>query len=931
MSRMKHLLRKLHIGSGGGAGSSGGHGDPHPHRYPSRVGGPPELDPRSAGTDPSSSSATASVSSSSTSPSSSTRGKTLEAPSSESGGNASRFDGPGAGEGERCFSFFEEEYQVQVALAISVSDPDGREDPESTMMEAAKRMSLACNSVVSAAVGGTGGDDAFEEVLSLRYWRYNTVSYDEKLTDGFYDVYGIVSSFNLLGKMPSLVDLQAISVSDNVEYEVVLVNRTSDHTLQQLERKAVSIASECKSAELDPVRSGLVQKIADLVVESMGGPVGDVDAMIKRWRRKSCELRSSLNTIVLPLGRLQVGLSRHRALLFKVLADRIDLPCRLVKGSYYSGTDDGAVNLIKVNHESEYIIDLMGAPGALIPAETPSCYLQNSGVDLINNDVSQTVKDLCLALDKKVNRQFEKTTEIAGGPDFPLETVGPLTHEENAIGPLTGGCDAGNSDANNSISDGDGFERFLPSTNRSQVDACINQEAGSASRQMQVDDVSKYVVTAAKDPEFAQKLHAVLLESGASPPPELFQDISATLGIGEQKDSLGYKFSVEGMMGKQNQDSDASAKPSHQGLCLPAYGEQLNGRTVSHKVDPGNLEFVNSFPEANVRHTQANHAEIVEKIETEGVVPLKNYEKGTEDFMCKFGLSTESGSSSINNGRPNNVLNDVADCEIPWEDLQIGERIGLGSYGEVYRADLNGTEVAVKKFLDQDLSGDALEQFRCEVKIMLRLRHPNVVLFMGAVTRPPNLSILTEFLPRGSLFRLLHRPNTQLDEKRRLRMALDVAKGMNYLHSSQITIVHRDLKSPNLLVDKNWVVKVCDFGLSRLQHHTFLSSKSTAGTPEWMAPEVLRNEPSNEKCDVYSFGVILWELATLRMPWSGMNPMQVVGAVGFQNKRLEIPKEVDPMVVQIICDCWHSESSRRPSFAQLMARLKHLQRLVVDK
>ncbi|MQL81518.1 hypothetical protein Taro_013994 [Colocasia esculenta] len=65
--------------------------------------------------------------------------------------------------------------------------------------------------------------------------------------------------------------------------------------------------------------------------------------------------------------------------------------------------------------------------------------------------------------------------------------------------------------------------------------------------------------------------------------------------------------------------------------------------------------------------------------------------------------------------------------------------------------------------------------------------------------------------------------------------------------------------------------------------------------PEWMAPEVLRNEPANEKCDVYSFGVILWELATLRMPWSGMNPMQVVGAVGFQNKRLEIPKEVDPM------------------------------------
>ena len=100
---------------------------------------------------------------------------------------------------------------------------------------------------------------------------------------------------------------------------------------------------------------------------------------------------------------------------------------------------------------------------------------------------------------------------------------------------------------------------------------------------------------------------------------------------------------------------------------------------------------------------------------------------------------------------------------------------------------------------------------------MRRLRHPNIVLFMGAVTRPPNLSILTEFLPRGSLYWLIHRPNLSIDEKRCLLMALDVAQGMNYLHSSNPVIVHRDLKSPNLLVDKNWVVKVCDFGLSHLK------------------------------------------------------------------------------------------------------------------
>ncbi|QHO13042.1 hypothetical protein HN873_052464 [Arachis hypogaea] len=83
-----------------------------------------------------------------------------------------------------------------------------------------------------------------------------------------------------------------------------------------------------------------------------------------------------------------------------------------------------------------------------------------------------------------------------------------------------------------------------------------------------------------------------------------------------------------------------------------------------------------------------------------------------------------------------------------------------------------------------------------------------------------------------------------------------------------------------------------------MKHSTFLSSRATAGTAEWMVPEVLRNEPSNEKCDVYSFGVILWELSTLQQPWGGMNPMQVVGAVGFQHCRLVIPDDMDPAIME---------------------------------
>ncbi|XP_026445515.1 serine/threonine-protein kinase EDR1-like, partial [Papaver somniferum] len=146
----------------------------------------------------------------------------------------------------------------------------------------------------------------------------------------------------------------------------------------------------------------------------------------------------------------------------------------------------------------------------------------------------------------------------------------------------------------------------------------------------------------------------------------------------------------------------------------------------------------------------------------------------------------------------------------------------------------------------------------------------------------------------GSLFQLLRRNPPALNWKRRVLMALDIARGMNYLHCYNPLIVHRDLKSSNLLVDNNWNLKVADFGLSRLKHATFLTTENGEGTPQWMAPEVIRSEPADVKSDVYSFGVVLWELATRKVPWDGLIPMQVIAAVGFMDQQLEIPEDTDP-------------------------------------
>ncbi|RVX09090.1 putative serine/threonine-protein kinase SIS8 [Vitis vinifera] len=280
-------------------------------------------------------------------------------------------------------------------------------------------------------------------------------------------------------------------------------------------------------------------------------------------------------------------------------------------------------------------------------------------------------------------------------------------------------------------------------------------------------------------------------------------------------------------------------------------------------------------------------------------------------------INSNNGSSS---SKTDSESSSVSDCEIQWEDLHFGEEIGRGSYAAVYHGIWNGSDVAIKVYFGNEYSEGTLQDYKKEIDIMRRLRHPNVLLFMGAVYSQERLAIVTELLPSlpivnpqisclcifwGSLFRVLHKSNQVLDIRRRLRMALDVARGMNYLHHRNPPIVHRDLKSSNLLVDKNWNVKVGDFGLSKLKHTTFLTAKSGRGTctiltfsslmqPQWMAPEVLRNDPSNEKSDVFSFGVILWELMTQSIPWVHLNSLQVVGIVGFMDRRLDLPEGLDP-------------------------------------
>ncbi|KAI7741589.1 hypothetical protein M8C21_019866 [Ambrosia artemisiifolia] len=597
-----------------------------------------------------------------------------------------------------------------------------------------------------------------------------------------------------------------------------------------------------------------------------------------------------------------------------VLADKINLACSLVKGSYYTGTDDGAVNFIKIDNGSEYIIDLMGAPGTLIPVEVPCCNLQSIDLDIRSEagvpNFGYTLPLLDISSDPLiVTSELDRLTKV-GSTDLAVASV--ISSQLSSKG--------GNAlERNQTERFENDFGKLLPALVRPHeglTDGGIGGRSSPAQKS-QLNDVSKCVINAAKNPDFAQKLHAVLSKSSGTSSDSLINVNSKEVGETEGREIV-HLLDVDMLTFGGQHGSSLGMSSNEPNLISFTEAEISNVNDNLQLVVSGvpKNNFGYTLPSQSISKDVMDDYAVVKPMENQygdgvaGGGPCLINEARADDI--KKSKNVDPSSSNQREG----ISLDEVEWEIPWEALQIGARIGIGSYGEVYRSEWNGTEVAVKKFMNQDISGDALTQFKGEIEIMLRLRHPNVVLFMGAVTRPPNLSILTEFLPRGSLFKLLHRSNVQLDERRRMRMALDVAKGMNYLHASNPIIVHRDLKTPNLLVDKNWVVKVCDFGMSRMKHHTFLSSKSTAGTPEWMAPEVLRNEPSNEKCDVYSFGVILWELATLRIPWTEMNSMQVVGAVGFQFRHLDIPEHVDPAAAQIILDCWHLYGTTIPTIIQ---------------
>lgn len=276
--------------------------------------------------------------------------------------------------------------------------------------------------------------------------------------------------------------------------------------------------------------------------------------------------------------------------------------------------------------------------------------------------------------------------------------------------------------------------------------------------------------------------------------------------------------------------------------------------------------------------------------------------------------------------QPQHSLELVPCLEINHDELDIRETIDRGSYGVVKIAFWREDEVAVKIFETQT----EIEAFYNEVEVLASVSHPNIIELYGASKSKLPYYMIMELANEGSLYNVLHkmRNTVDYDEEHVFTWCNQISLAMTYLHDMKPKpIIHRDLKSSNVLL-KDQVVKLCDFGTA-CDNHTLMTNAK--GTVAWMAPEVISTTTYNEKCDVYSFGVMIWELVMRRIPFEKYNQYQIMRKV-TENQRPHLPDSIPSSIRLLITQCWSQDPAERPGFKQVSTLLglikPHLKPLV---
>ena len=277
------------------------------------------------------------------------------------------------------------------------------------------------------------------------------------------------------------------------------------------------------------------------------------------------------------------------------------------------------------------------------------------------------------------------------------------------------------------------------------------------------------------------------------------------------------------------------------------------------------------------------------------------------------------------------------DYEIDLSEIEMGEQLGAGSYGVVFKGRFRGAEVAVKKlhsFVDSfgDVDFLGIDAYLHELDITARLRHPSIVLLQAAVLDPAGLCVVLEFARYGSLKDRLGDKKAPLSRQEGYVMMASLAAGVEYLHSFQPPLIHRDIKSENVLLVANegvpWqraTAKLADFGEASEQR---TSTMSQSGTPLYMAPEVIAGDRYTTAIDVYSLGILFCEISRREMPFANLlNAKHGLNLHSFLENvmtGMRGPLPSDKAITRLVEEMWAQDGLLRPTATEVTAQLREL-------
>ncbi|XP_064962915.1 serine/threonine/tyrosine-protein kinase HT1-like [Musa acuminata AAA Group] len=276
-----------------------------------------------------------------------------------------------------------------------------------------------------------------------------------------------------------------------------------------------------------------------------------------------------------------------------------------------------------------------------------------------------------------------------------------------------------------------------------------------------------------------------------------------------------------------------------------------------------------------------------------------------------------------------NAVEALEEWMVDLSQLYLGHRFASGAHSKLHHGIYKDQPVAVKFIRQPDDDENGMmtarleKQFTREVTLLSHLYHRNVIKLIAAIKKPPVFCIITEYLSGGSLRAFLHKlEHKSVPLQKLVVIALDIARGMEYIHSHGV--IHRDLKPENILFDQELCVKIADFGIACEEVYCDTLAEDP-GTFRWMAPEMIKHKPYGHKVDVYSFGLVLLEMATGSIPYEEMTPIQAAFAVANKNLRPVVPPECPAALRALIEQCWALQPDKRPDFWQIVKVLEQFE------